>query len=132
MRSLWHEAIIPALPDAQLAHLHRSLCSLRGNGYGRSRALSYVWRRPYRMLYQYHVLVLSEMRARGWKPSIDWNRIGYRGRKAAPMDPELFGPSGRGSYPEHDNDHYVRCLEAARSKARTPSDFARLSEIAGV
>lgn len=135
MIGLWHEDTISILPDAQLLHLHRWLCGLRGNGYGRSKRLAYVWRHPYRALYRYHVLVMQAMKSRGWKPAAPWMDIGYRGKNSDPMDPDFFGQLMRSPrYPEHDDAYYQKCVAALQAKAAehgTEADISRIKSALG-
>ncbi len=60
---LWHEELIPLLPRKQLLGQHRECCALRGNGWGRKHAtVDYVFQHSPYKLYQYHQLILTEMK----------------------------------------------------------------------
>ena len=63
---LWHQALIPHLPRAQLLGQHRECCALRGLGWGKKHAtVNYVFEHPVSMLEDYHKVVMDEMERRG-------------------------------------------------------------------
>lgn len=71
---LWHEELIPLLPRKQLLGQHRECCALRGNGWGRKHAtVDYVFQHSPYKLYQYHHLILTEMKKRHYLPSPEWS-----------------------------------------------------------
>ena len=44
---LWHEKLIPILPDAQLLGQHRECAALRGNGWGKKHStVDYIYLTP--------------------------------------------------------------------------------------
>ena len=101
---LWHQALIPQLPRAQLLGQHRECAALRGNGWGRPHAtVNYVFARSPYLLYAYHVLIMDEMQRRGYRPDPAWRDKNHRGNTCPP-------------YPEHDDDYLAECLANLRSK----------------
>lgn len=115
---LWHQGLLPILPDKQLLSQHRECCALRGNGWGKKHAtVNYVFARPYWILYCYHMAVLAEFKNRGWVPDPIWNNPCYRGKSCAPHPSHYRHPEGYISwYPEHDDAYYQECLENLRLK----------------
>ena len=100
---LWHQTLIPYLPRAQLLGQHRECAALRGAGWGRPHAtVDYVFRHPPHLLYRYHLLVMAEMRARGYRPAEVWNDPAYRGQKLPPHDKLAPAADTCPLYPEHD------------------------------
>ncbi|KRL05083.1 hypothetical protein FD46_GL001026 [Liquorilactobacillus oeni DSM 19972] len=64
---------------------HREIAALRGNGWGRPHAtVNYVFKHSPYKLYQFHLLVLEEMKRRGYHPDKKWFAAAYRG-KACPL-----------------------------------------------
>ncbi|WP_062309404.1 TIGR02328 family protein [Alicyclobacillus sendaiensis] len=115
---LWHEALIPKLPRAQLLGQHRECCALRGLGWNRPHAtVNYVFQHPYEYLVQYHRLVTEEMERRGYHVDPAWWDPRYRGRRAplADIDPSRYAESSP-IYPEHDDRYLADCLENLRAK----------------
>ena len=77
---LWHESLLPLLPNPQLLGQHRECCALRGLGWGRPHStVNYVFDHPYEWLWVYHLKVMKEMLNRGYQPSPAWYHMGYRG-----------------------------------------------------
>ena len=59
---LWHEALIPYLPNQQLLGQHRECCALRGKGWGRKHStVDYVFTHPIEWLFIYHLKVMERM-----------------------------------------------------------------------
>lgn len=114
---LWHEDMIRVLPRQQLLGQHRECAALRGAGWGRKHAtVQYVFNySPYK-LYQYHLLVLKEMRKRSYQPDPKWFDPLYRGKKVAPYDKLPTVPISKPLYPEHDDDYYQACLQNLEDK----------------
>lgn len=78
---LWHQSLIPYLPGRQLLGQHRECCALRGKGWGKNqRTVKYVFNYNLNSLYEYHKLVMQEMKNRGYKPNPLWFSIDYRGK----------------------------------------------------
>ena len=64
---LWHEALLPYLPRAQLLGQHRECCALRGLAWGRRHAVvDYVFTHSRERLAVYHARVMREMERRGY------------------------------------------------------------------
>jgi uncharacterized protein (TIGR02328 family) len=77
---LLHQFLIPHLPRQQLLGQHRELCALRGAGWGRKHAtVDYVFTHEPERLVAYHVLVMDEMRKRGYNPDKIWYNRNWRG-----------------------------------------------------
>ncbi|WP_311407430.1 TIGR02328 family protein [Liquorilactobacillus uvarum] len=117
---LWHQKLISKLPRQQLLGQHREIAALRGNGWGRPHAtVNYVFKySPYK-LYQFHMLVLREMKNRGYHPAEEWKEATYRGlncaayREISPI--ELSTPI----YPEHNDEYLHECLHNLKAKGIT-------------
>ena len=77
---LWHEKMIPLLPNRQLLGQHRECCALRGNGWGKSHStVNYVFNYDFERLVAYHQIVMEEMEKRGYNVNEKWWSIRYRG-----------------------------------------------------
>ena len=93
---LWHQALIPQLPRAQLLGQHRECAALRGNGWGRPHAtVNYVFAHSPYLLHAYHVLIMDEMQRRGYRPDPAWHDKNHRGNTCPPYADlaEAFGLS---------------------------------------
>lgn len=116
---LWHEDLIPRLPRQQLLGQHRECCALRGNGWNKKHAtVNYVFQySPYK-LYQYHMLVINEMKHRGYKNNPLWEEPTYRGTNCPSYnESELVEePKSRPIYPEHDMAYLEGCLSNLSEK----------------
>lgn len=114
---LWHEALIPHLPRQQLLGQHRECCALRGNGWGKSHAtVNYVFQYSPFKLFQYHMLIMKEMKNRGYKNDPLWENPCYRGQKCPAYEncPEKLSPYF--PYPEHDENYLNVCLKNLKAK----------------
>jgi uncharacterized protein (TIGR02328 family) len=114
---LWHQKLIPFLPRQQLLGQHRECAALRGNGWGRPHAtVNYVFNySPYK-LFQFHMLVINEMKKRGYNPDMQWADPLFRGKKCVKYN-ELEQVSLKDPiYPEHDEDHLKSCLLNLKNK----------------
>lgn len=70
---LWHEDLIKNLPRQQLLGQHRECAALRGAGWGKNYAIvDYVFTHSPYKLFQYHMLVMEEMKRRGYSPDLAW------------------------------------------------------------
>ena len=119
---LWHQALIPKLPRAQLLGQHREIAALRGNGWGKKHStVDYVFTHPIEHLVAYHYKVLEEMRSRGYNHDIDWIDVSYCGKSCNRItifdDVTFFDALDVDIiYPEH-NDEYLReCIENLKGK----------------
>lgn len=116
---LWHEALIPYLPNQQLLGQHRECCALRGKGWGRKHStVDYVFTHPIEWLYIYHVKVMDEMTKRGYNVNPAWYSPFYRGKNSEPLTVLTDWHSsfrklapGVNTYPEHDDKYLKECLE---------------------
>ncbi len=114
---LWHEKLIKVLPRQQLLGQHRECCALRGNGFGKKHStIQYVFNySPYK-LYQYHMLIISEMEKRGYKPNELWKDCLYRGKSCnAYIHLEKLEKTSP-IYIEHDNKYLKECLDNLKNK----------------
>lgn len=108
---LWHEALIPLLPRQQLLGQHREVAALRGKGWGKKHAtVDYVFTHPYYKLFQFHLLVLAEMKQRGYTPDPLWSDPLYRGKNLPRLDRIQPLPITQPLYPEHNNAYLEECL----------------------
>lgn len=114
---LWHEQLIPHLPRQQLLGQHRECAALRGDSWGRPHAtVNYVFTHPPYKLYQYHLLIMQEMRRRGYRPDPLWEDPLYRGKTAAPYRSEAVCEATSPIYPEHDAAYLAECLDNLKQK----------------
>lgn len=114
---LWHEDLISRLPDRQLLGQHRECCALRGNGWGRKHSVvNYVFLySPYR-LFQYHELIMNEMKQRGYRVSEEWLDKDYRGKRCEPYENLEIMNLRKPVYKEHDSDYMKECLKNLEGK----------------
>jgi len=78
---LWHESLLDKLPRQQVLGLHREICALRGNGWGKKHSVvDYVFENPYLKLVAYHMRVMAEMERRGYIVDSEWKEYTYRGK----------------------------------------------------
>lgn len=114
---LWHESLITKLPRQQLLGQHRECCALRGNGWGKKHAtVDYVFTySPYK-LYQYHLLVMKEMKRRGYNIDQMWENPSYRGKKCSPYENMMDHQEAYTPYKEHDNDYLEECMDNLAKK----------------
>ncbi len=117
MMRLWHQILIPHIPRQQLLGQHRECCALRGNGWGRKHStVNYVFDHSPYLLYRYHILVMEEMKRRGYHPDALWQDPCYRGKGCeAYLDLEEVSIGDR-IYPEHDQFYLRECLENLKAK----------------
>lgn len=117
---LWHEKLIPLLPRQQLLGQHRECCALRGRGWKKRHAtVDYVFTySPYK-LYQYHMIVMGEMKSRGYKNDPLWENYLYRGKNCPPYEVEDVKKENDTSYlpyKEHDEEYLEECLNNLKEK----------------
>lgn len=119
---LWHQALIPHLPQKQLLGQHRECCALRGNGWGKKHSVvDYVFTHSPELLVAYHKLIMKEMQNRGYQTEKLWWDDCYRGKNCLPLksfDMEIYYDclSKLSIYPEHNNDYLKECLENLKTK----------------
>ncbi|OBS61965.1 TIGR02328 family protein [Enterococcus mundtii] len=114
---LWHQSLLHSLPRQQLLGQHRECCALRGNGWGRKHAtVDYVFTHSPYKLFQYHLLVMEEMKKQNYKPGEEWFDPLYRGKICEPyptLSPiEWTSPL----YPEHDQIYLAECVANLEQK----------------
>lgn len=109
---LWHYDLIKKLPRQQLLGQHRECCALRGMGWGKPHSvINYIFDYPYYTLYEYHVLIMDEMKSRGYVPNCIWYDNTYRGSKIG-YDSSSFTMKNMGYiYKEHNHDYYMECAQ---------------------
>lgn len=114
---LWHEELIPLLPRQQLLGQHREAAALRGNGWGKKhQTVNYVFNySPYK-LFQYHLLVMNEMKKRGYSPDVKWLNSVYRGKNQDPYFSLEEVPLTSPIYPEHNKAYLKECLDNLAKK----------------
>lgn len=114
---LWHEKLLSQLPRQQLLGQHRETAALRGKGWGKKHAtVNYVFEHSPYKLYQYHLLVMAEMTARGYHPDEKWLAPDYRGLKCPKYETLTPCPHTSPIYPEHNQAYLNECLENLASK----------------
>ena len=107
---LWHYRLIPHLPRQQLLGQHRECCALRGNGWGKKHAtVNYVFEQHPYILWNYHMIVIVEMKCRGYNVDEQWVDLCYRGKSCEryyylDMFLEPY------DYPEHNDEYLKECL----------------------
>lgn len=114
---LWHVDLIEYLPRQQLLGQHRECCALRGKGWGRPHAtVNYVFQYHPRMLYQYHLLVMNEMKRRGYQVDERWLDELYRGKLLGYAN--YCNPCEKvfAKYPEHDQKYFAECIDNLKNK----------------
>lgn len=114
---LWHEKLIAKLPRQQLLGQHRECCALRGLGWNKKHAtVDYVFTySPYK-LFQYHMIVMNEMKYRGYQPDLLWENPAYRGKKCPPYEVTFHNREDDSPYVEHDSAYLTECLENLAAK----------------
>ncbi len=114
---LWHEALISKLPRQQLLGQHREIAALRGKGWGKKHAtVNYVFTHSPYKLYQFHRLVMNEMKRRGYKPDPKWCNPVYRGQSCPPYSNLEKVPLTAPIYPEHNEAYLRECLNNLKGK----------------
>lgn len=114
---LWHEDLIKKLPAQQLLGQHRECCALRGNGWGKKHSVvDYVFLySPYK-LFQYHKLIMEEMKRRKYNVSKEWEDENYRGKKCLPYSELEEIDLSIPIYKEHNQEYLEECLSNLLSK----------------
>lgn len=122
---LWHQSLISKLPRQQLLGQHRECCALRGKGWGKKHSVvDYVFKYSPEKLVAYHLMVMFEMKKRGYKPDPIWENCNYRGKVLGEedfwCDPAsvnvLFKYSYENLYPEHNDSYLKECLDNLAEK----------------
>ena len=124
---LWHEKLISKLPRLQLIGQHRECCALRGNGWGKKhKIVNYVFDNSYLKLFDYHELIMAEMKNRGYKVDEKWTKVEYRGKICNSLDINnlddlnfIFDKHKEINiyvYEEHNDEYLQECLDNLKSK----------------
>lgn len=124
---LWHQKLIPYLPRQQLLGQHRECCALRGVGWGRKHAtVDYVFTHKPERLVAYHVLVMDEMRKRGYNPDKTWYNRNWRGNTLQEQSDWCSysecmrhwenALEGCMIYPEHNKEYLQECIDNLKGK----------------
>lgn len=116
---LWHQNLIKYLPKNQLLGQHQELCALRGMGFGRKHStVDYVFTYPYYYLFKFHMIVIDEMKKRGYKVNPLWKNHYYRGKRLG-YDYSSFTKvckCPKKIYKEHSIVYLKECLENLKRK----------------
>lgn len=118
---LWHEALLPLLPRAQLLGQHRECCALRGLSWGkRHSVVDYVFTHEPEYLILYHERVMDEMQRRGYRVDPHWRDAAYRGKRCAAYTASYPLLQALDAcvpvYVEHDGLYLEACVENLRGK----------------
>lgn len=118
---LWHQTLIHYLPRQQLLGQFRECCALKGLGWGRKHStVDYIFKYDIAHLYQYQLIVMHEMAARGYTPDSKWYSRTYRGKNIQDASLIDIGTYVRGVheiiYPEHNDKYLKECLLNLQSK----------------
>ena len=121
---LWHQKLIPYLDDKRILGQHRECCALRGGGWGQKHAtVDYVFMHEPLRLYEYHLLVMSEMATRGFNLDEHWYSPLYRGKnrpRLTRIEGSIYvytpGADNLFIYPEHDDRYLLECLDNLAAK----------------
>ena len=134
---LWHQSLIPHLDRQRLLGQHRELCALRGKGWRRKHAtVDYVFTHEPDLLVAYHILVMEEMRHRGYYPDKNWYIADYRGKNLSLeqdwADQEIVEylfdwatNKGGTLYPEHNEEYLNFCINLLKEKG-APIDYDKI------
>lgn len=76
---LWHPNLLQELPKKNLLALHMGICKIRQKSWGKPTPRSWYYNLSWSCLVWYHLAVMREMAARGWKPSPKWLNSRFRG-----------------------------------------------------
>ena len=75
---IWHQDLIPTLPNKELIKLHYDCCNLRGKNFHFK--FRYIFNHLPERLIAYHWIVMDEMKKRGYSPDNNiWMNNWYRG-----------------------------------------------------
>jgi uncharacterized protein (TIGR02328 family) len=129
---LWHIDLVPYLPDMQLKGQHRECCALRGNGWGKKHeVVNYVFTHHPALLYNYHVAIMNEMRARGVNVNEIWYDATHRGDKCEPYTQDEIHYENPTRYPEHNAAYLQECILNLAEKGNEPFVYVA-SKVYGV
>lgn len=114
---LWHEELIKKLPRQQLLGQHRECCALRGNGWKRKHStVDYVFKHDYYKLFLYRLLIIEEMKKRGYRVDSNWENAKYRGKICQEfIEVNILNPT-KPIYSEHNDDYLIECINNLKAK----------------
>ena len=136
---LWAQQLIPFLDRQRLLGQHRECAALRGKGWGKKHSVvDYVFTHEHELLVAYHMLVMSEMKRRGYHPDERWYNPEFRGEAigvergwadADVVDDQYCYAMHKGGiiYPEH-NDTYLRECIALLKEKQAPIDWSAVEQ----
>jgi uncharacterized protein (TIGR02328 family) len=135
----WHQKLLPYLDRQRLLSQHRECCALRGKGWGKKHAtVDYVFTHNPAYLVAYHVLVMDEMKRRGYHPDEQWCFADWRGSTLG-MEPawadvdiaedQLYYTEkfGQMIYPEHNDTYLAECVRLLKEK-NAPIDWEKVEQ----
>lgn len=130
---LWHESLIPYLPNKQLLGQHRECCALRGNGWGKKHStVDYIFLHRFEYLYNYHMKVIEEMKIRNYNVDNVWLDSKYRGKKCEPYKySEVINYSDT-IYEEHNKRYLIECIRNLEFKNTKPFNYSNWEEIENI
>ncbi|MDP4085474.1 MAG: TIGR02328 family protein [Bacillota bacterium] len=121
---LWHEELIKHLPRQQLLGQHRECCALRGKGWKKPHStVNYIFNYSIMRLVAYHLVVMNEMKNRGYQVAEEWLDPSYCGKILGYINVsnenkvKVYELYKKGHiYKEHDDQYLEECLENLRGK----------------
>ena len=122
---IYHHKLIPVLPRQQLIHTHRIVCSLRGKNWGKkSTNTNYIFRYSWEYLYNYHILIMNEMKKRNYKPNPIWTDYYYRGKNCKAMNQDFITKlRNKKNYKEHNKKYLIYCCEILKIKIQDNKNY---------
>ena len=134
---LWHQKLLPYLDRQRLLGQHRECAALRGKGWGKKHAtVDYVFTRSTNRLVAYHILVMDEMKRRGYKPDETWYDVEWRGtavgrweywasKKVVDLLVKKAKECNMTIYYEHDDAYLNECITLLKEK-QAPIDWEKV------
>lgn len=108
---LWHEKLLPLLPDQQIRGQHSECCGMRGLFWGKKhKIVDYAFRHTLQELELFHRKVMAEMIKRGMHVGDEWLHTNYRGKKIETVPGDYIPLVDYQIYPEHDGEYLQECL----------------------
>lgn len=123
---LWHEKLLPVLPQKQLCGQWRECIALIGNGWGKKHStVDYIFSHNVNYLISFTLRVYREMVRRGYKPNEDLIFQALSKRIISPRAVCFLVASGKifeeciftgYVYIEHNDDYLLECIENLKKK----------------
>jgi uncharacterized protein (TIGR02328 family) len=125
---LWHEDLIPKLPDNQIGGQWRECIALLGNGWGKKhKTVNYVFDNDTSLLIAYTMKVYMEMIARGRNANQDLIKEAMKKRGLSDVDiaskidlaqviSTIKKSIGDTIYLEHNDSYLQECLDNLKKK----------------